>query len=33
MFTDEYFEKEDNQKLFDFYIKYFLTKEVEFEFP
>ncbi len=32
MFTDEYFEKENNSKLFDFFIKFFLSKEVEFEF-
>lgn len=31
MFTDEYFDKEDNSKIFDFIIKYFMSKEVEFE--
>ena len=31
MFTDEYFEKEDNSKIFDFFIKFFMTKEVQFE--
>lgn len=25
MFTDEYIEKEDNAKLLDFFIKFFLT--------
>lgn len=30
MFTDEYLEKEDNAKIFDFLIKFFMTKEVEF---
>lgn len=30
MFTDEYFEKEDNSKIFDFLIKFFLGNEVEF---
>jgi intraflagellar transport protein 52 len=33
MFTDEYFEKEDNSKIFDFFIKFFMTNEVELEFP
>lgn len=31
MFNDEYFEKEDNAKIFEFLIKFFMTKEVEFE--
>jgi intraflagellar transport protein 52 len=31
IFNDEYFEKEENQKLFDFVLKYFFTKEVEFD--
>ena len=31
MFTDEYFEKENNQKIFDFFLKFLLTKEVDFE--
>lgn len=30
MFSDEYFEKEDNAKIFDFLIKFFMTKEVSF---
>jgi len=33
MFTDEFFEKEDNSKLFDFFMKFFLTKDVVFDFP
>lgn len=28
MFTDEYFEKEDNAKIFDFLIKLFFSKNV-----
>nr|AAL61822.1 raft-like protein [Tetrahymena thermophila] len=32
MFTDEYFDNEDNSKIFDFFIKYLLTNECEFEF-
>jgi len=31
MFGDEYFEKEENSKIFEFLIKYLLTNEVEFE--
>lgn len=31
IFSDEYFEKEENQKLFDFVLKFFFTKEVEFD--
>ncbi len=31
MFTDDYFDKEENAKLFDFFVKYLLTKEVTFE--
>ena len=31
MFNDDYFEKEENGKFFDFLLKYFFTKEVEFE--
>ena len=29
---DDYFELEDNAKIFDFMLKFFLTEEVEFEF-
>ena len=32
MFNDDYFESEENQKIMDFTLKYFLTEEVEFEF-
>lgn len=32
MFTDDYFDKEDNSKIFDFFIKFFLTNEVELDF-
>jgi cell fate regulator YaaT (PSP1 superfamily) len=32
MFTDEYFEQEENAKLMDFFMKYIFTEEVEFEF-
>lgn len=32
IFSDEYFDKEENAKLFDFFLKYFLTDEVEFTF-
>ena len=31
MFSDEYIDKEDNSKLFDFFIKFFMTREVEME--
>lgn len=31
MFTDEFYDKEDNSKIFDFLIKLFLTEEVQFE--
>ncbi|KRX07177.1 hypothetical protein PPERSA_00087 [Pseudocohnilembus persalinus] len=31
MFTDEYFEKEDNAKIFDFLIKLFFSKNVQFD--
>ncbi len=31
IFNDEYFEKEENNKLFDFLMKFFFTKEVELE--
>lgn len=31
MFTDEYFDKEDNSKIFDFIIKFFMTSDVQFE--
>ena len=31
LFNDEYFEKEENSKFFDFLMKFFFTKEVEFE--
>ncbi|CAD8120067.1 unnamed protein product [Paramecium sonneborni] len=31
IFNDEYFEKDDNQKIFDFLLKFFFTKEVEFD--
>jgi hypothetical protein len=32
MFLDEFFENEENSKIIDFFIKFFLTNEVEFEF-
>lgn len=32
MFTDEYFDSEENAKVFDFLIKYLLTDECHFEF-
>lgn len=32
MFLDEFFENEENSKIMDFFIKFFLTNEVEFEF-
>lgn len=32
MFDDDYFEAQENQKIMDFAIKFFLTEEVEFEF-
>lgn len=32
MFNDDYFEAEENQKIMDFAIKFFLTDDVEFEF-
>lgn len=28
MFNDEYFDKEENAKFFDFILKFFLSKEV-----
>ncbi len=31
MFADEYFEKEENSKFFDFLMRFFFTKEVEFD--
>jgi intraflagellar transport protein 52 len=31
IFTDDYFEKEDNQKLFDFLLKFLLTNEVHLD--
>jgi len=31
MFADEYFDKEENTKLLDFFIKFLLTSEVELE--
>jgi intraflagellar transport protein 52 len=31
MFNDDYLEKEENAKFFDFLLKYFFTKEVEFD--
>ena len=31
MFTDDFFDKEENAKLFDFFMKYLLTQEVAFE--
>lgn len=31
MFTDDYFEKEDNSKIFEVIVKYLLLKEVEFD--
>ena len=30
MFTDEYFEQEENCKLMDFFLKFFFTQEVDF---
>lgn len=32
MFLDYYFESEENQKIMDFFMKFFLTNEVDFEF-
>jgi len=32
IFSDEYYDKEENSKLFDFLLKFFFTNEVEFEF-
>ena len=32
MFTDEYYDNEDNSKIFDFLLKFLLTNECEFEF-
>jgi intraflagellar transport protein 52 len=31
IFNDEYFEKEENGKLFEFLMKFFFTKEVELD--
>lgn len=31
MFNDDYFDKEDNTKIFEFLMKFFFTKEVEFD--
>lgn len=31
MLSDEYFEKEENQKIFEFLLKFFFTREVEFD--
>lgn len=31
MFTDEYFDKEENFKLFDFFMKFLTSHEVQFE--
>lgn len=31
MFTDDYFDKEENAKLFDFFIKFLMTQEVHFD--
>jgi intraflagellar transport protein 52 len=31
VFSDEYFDKEENTKLFEFFIKFLLTSEVELE--
>lgn len=31
MFTDDYFDKEENTKLFEFFLKFLLTSEVELE--
>ena len=33
MFNDDYFELEENGKLMDFFLKYFFTQEVDFDFP
>ena len=33
MFNDDYFEQEENAKLMDFFLKYFFSEEVDFEFP
>ena len=30
MFTDDYFDNEENAKLMDFFLKFFLTEEVQF---
>ncbi|CAD8187499.1 unnamed protein product [Paramecium pentaurelia] len=31
IFNDEYFEKDDNQKIFDFLLKFYFSKDVEFD--
>lgn len=31
MFTDDYFDKEENSKLFDFFVKYLMTEEVQLD--
>lgn len=31
MFNDDNFEKEENQKVFDFILKFFFSNEIEFE--
>lgn len=31
IFNDDYFDKEDNTKFFEFLMKFFFTKEVEFD--
>ncbi len=33
MFLDDYFESEENAKIMDFFLKFLLSDEVEFEFP
>jgi len=33
MFADDYYDNEDNAKIFDFLIKFLLTNECEFDFP
>ena len=32
MFSDDYFELEENQKVMDFFMKFFFTQEVDFDF-
>ena len=33
MFSDDYLEQEENGKLMDFFLKYFFSEEVDFDFP